>query len=262
MNSRNERNELLIANHDHYLMLCYKAIKFVKKRYPSVLTEDLLAYAMTGVIIALDRADMSNPNVDSYIKKYSFASAMEGARLMTGGRRVNRKGKIDAPTCYELILQDPMDLYQYIEEHQEIDWSSDFFFHDVDWKIDLERFLAEIDGSYEALVLKNLLRGLQLPQICRVTNLDIRRVKRIVTRVCVVYLAVISYKPYKQYLTWIPRKRHFKVKSKHKFSLSQAWHWRKHFPKKVSSKELIVRAMKKKQFEIASHVLYSLIHKI
>ncbi|MBQ9394286.1 MAG: hypothetical protein IJU23_02065 [Proteobacteria bacterium] len=262
MISRTERNKLLVANHDHYLKLCYKAIKFVKKRYPSVLTEDLVAYAMTGVILALDRADLNNPSVDSYIKKYSFASAMEGARLMTGGHRVNKKGKIDAQTCFELILQDPMDLYQYIEEHQEIDWSTDFFFHDVDWKIDLEMFIKDIDGSYEALILKLLLEGKQLPEICRATRMDIRRVKRIFTKTCVTYLGMLSYKQYKQYLTWIPPERHFKARKKPPFSIAKSWQWRKHSPKRVSSKELIIRAMKQKQFEIASHVLYSIIHKI
>jgi len=262
MNSRTERNELLVANHDHYLKLCYKAIKFVKKRYPSVLTEDLLAYAMTGVIVALDRADLSNPSVDSYIKKYGFASAMEGARLMTGGHRTNHKGKLDAQKCFELIVQDPMDLYQYIEEHQEIDWSSDFFFHDVDWKIDLELFMKELEGSFEGLVLKLLLRGKRLSAISRATKLDIRRVKRTLTKLCIIYLAMLSYKPFKHYLTWIPSGRHFTAKSKQQISISQSWQFRKHCPQRVSSKEMIIRTMKEKQFEIASHVLYSLIHKI
>ena len=81
-----ERNEFIREHYELFEKMCRSSAAKVLRKYSNVSREDLIGYAMLGVVEAVERADIHNRCWQAYVYRYCYLYAVAGAKEMLGMR--------------------------------------------------------------------------------------------------------------------------------------------------------------------------------
>ena len=181
-----ERNKFFAENYRLFTKISYDSAKSVNDRFPNVLLADLVAYAYEGVIVGLDKVDLSNERWIKFIHKHALGHALSGAFLMSGVQRHRIKG-INGYISNIVVPQS--DKLKEIAESEQVRAGkvTDVFFERLETLDERRWFLDEIDGYIEQAVLLRLLLGESVAAISKSCGISDKTIRRISDQLAIIF---------------------------------------------------------------------------
>ena len=181
-----ERNKFFTENYRLFTKISYDSAKSVNDRFPNVLLADLVAYAYEGVIVGLDKVDLTNERWIKFIHKHALGHALSGAFLMSGVQRHRIKG---VNGYISNIVVPQSDKLKEIAESEQIRTGkvTDVFFERLETLDERRWFLEEIDGYIEQAVLLRLLLGESVAVISKSCGISDKTIRRISEQLAIIF---------------------------------------------------------------------------
>ncbi len=179
-NAYHTRNRIFLDNYTTFDRLATVYARKVHHIFPSVMVCDLIGYALEGIIIALDKADLSSSSWLSYVRRYAFLNTMNGALIMTGRYRVRTKHAksrhIQHVTCIDYSK-----LVCYSDKNQLIQYNSlDTILHCIMAKDQAQWFLNKLNNTLQHKIIQLLINHHTVPQIAAICHLTSKKTRKII----------------------------------------------------------------------------------
>lgn len=183
-----ERNEFIREHYELFEKMCRSSAAKVLRKYSNVSREDLIGYAMLGVVEAVERADIHNRCWQAYVYRYCYLYAVAGAKEMLGIKRV-RSQNAPQTNGFETIYMAPEDLMAKLDRKQmaenevlSLETANLIQRYERKW------FLRTLKNpSLERSVYLFLLRGMRISQIASALHIQVRRLRKIAVKLGVMY---------------------------------------------------------------------------
>lgn len=193
MESPEERNKFIMDNYDLLKKICRNQARSVQLKYPGTSLDDLIAYGFEGIIIALNKLDIDNPNWSGYISKYAYHYAVRGAKLMLGIHRMRHKN-YDTNIKQRIVLMSNDELLRYMHgytfrEHRNcFKWFSEDTY--IDTEYELLYLVQELPPSIERNVLCGIICNLSVRKIAQRHHISVRKVRKIIGELADIYQSI------------------------------------------------------------------------
>ncbi len=205
MFTRENRNQFINDNFAQIQGMCKHWAKVIHRKYPMAPCSDLEGYAFVGVLEALNRVDFNQEGWMGYVSKYGYHYALNGAKQMLGIQRIRKKGQA-SEMRQTLVYLSPDDMTLFIENQQfdnychgdNADSASAFQF---EYKSEIMWLLEHLPFSNERIVLCGLLAGLNPSEIAYRYGMDLRRVKKSIENLAIIYELAVKGLPFNHMLT-------------------------------------------------------------
>ena len=197
------RNKFFMDHYELFDKLANIYAKKVYRKYAILNFSDLVAYALEGIVVALDRVDLKNEAWMAFVRRYAYLYTINGAFTMLGGQRIRSKQYGPGNKAF-ISCCDSIQLTAYADRIAADDYSSmDRIMGDIIRKDQITWFMKKLKHTLQYRMIKCLIAQQSIARIAKECCMSPRKVRRIILELPILFKMALDNTDISHYLIYV-----------------------------------------------------------